>query len=659
MIKLNWLLITVLVAGIACAAEIVPHFPQLPELAAPQVDNAISVDMYLSRGRAAFQKGDYTASEGLFVCARIAAERSHAARKQRAEIEFWLGQAGVKLTRFAEAERHCKEAVALWTEETGATSPETLRAVCSLAGCYRIGGYFDAAETLYKQLLAQRVDTPEDLDSAEVRNGIGDNYRNQAKSLQAEANLKRALDIRTRLAGPNDALTAQSTVDLGKLYWQMTRYKLGNETLEKGYAMQVAALGPEHPDLIETLDYWADGYTNTSDYKQGEVLLERARVLCEKTLGKEHARYSDLMNDLALVYEFTNRPDKAEKNFKEALRICKHMLGENHYYYAIGLNNVGRFYTTQVRYKEAESYFQQSLDAYHAAFGDNHANDVHPRLGLIGVYEATSRFKEAEDGFRQLVELREKYSGKKSIETADSLLQWALFNARRGDTRGSDDHVQRALAIIRGDTQADAHVRGGLLIQIAQLYSMQGRFREAESFAQECLKSRQASVQKGEALTMIYLTLSTIYSGENDLLEANKALASARQSDPGSIHVAVYGYMLGRRLMDNRDFARAETLLNQSIAVLRNDKASIKHLGSALVNQAFCLQWQDKNEEAEPIFKELVANEKAFGTDTPEFRKSILSALAEALFKNGKKKEAQAVTQKLKAMEHPEMKLEF
>ena len=133
---------------------------------------------------------------------------------------------------------------------------------------------------------------------AAALNDLGDTYRSLERNPEADPCSLKALEMRTKLAGPGDAATAQSTVDLGKFYWQTQQFQKANEYLEKGFALQQAALGAEHPDLIETLDYWGDLYAYIGQNKKGEALLDRARELCEKTLGKQHARYADLLNDL-------------------------------------------------------------------------------------------------------------------------------------------------------------------------------------------------------------------------------------------------------------------------------------------------------------------------------------------------------------------------
>ncbi len=662
MILFRHLILLSFTACVVFGGEALPRFPSLPELPVPHVDDAVSADDYLTRGRAAFKRGDFSGADSSFMCARIAAVKPGMSRKVLADVVFWLGKTRVKLARFAEAERLCREAVELWKAETGEKSPETLRALCSLAGCYRVGGWYDEADKLYTQILNDRKDAPVDLDIAAVRNDFGDNYRNLARYSEAEENLKQALEIRTKLAGPDDAATAESTVDLGKLYWQMGQLQRAGALLEKGFKLQEKALGPEHPDLIETLDYWGDVFAHLLDYRQAEVYLDRARLLCEKTLGKDHARYSDLLNDLAIVYNNTKRKEKAEFAYLESLRITELTYGKEHYYYALGLYNMGKCYLSLKKFNEAENAFLRSLEVIRTAFGKNHIYEAIPLRGLISLYERTSRFDDVEDTFKRVRALKEKHDGAASVEVAEILEDAASFEIRRGNTEKAEALCARAQEIMGSEKRADPHVRSEALLRLAYVCAGLNRFQDAAKCASESLKLKLDSGQKGDTLTKAYCALSFFYLKSGNPDEAEKQLQIARRNDPESVEFAKVALFIARKWMDDENWARAEGVMKITVRDLRKNNAnnaSKENLGTALMTLGICQMWLEKYEDAATTFNEIAADFKTFGMEISEQQIGVLKWLQSALDKLGKTRESDAVRKRMKDLEPQDPKLEF
>lgn len=651
----RWIFVLLIHAGIACAEQAAPRFPALPPLTALPMPSNGSAEELLARGQAAFKKGDYIAADANLIHAHKAAGAN---KKLQADALFWLGETHLKLTRFADSERFYRQAAELWSAEGGAAHLKSLKAQCGLAGCYRVGGYYDAAEKIYKQILADPQAAEDRELTAEALNDLGDTYRNLARYAESETKLKIALELRTALAGPAAVSTAQSTVDLGKLYWQSNQYKLAEEFLEKGFKLQQAALGAEHPDLSETLDYWGCLFAHLRDYKKAEELLDRARALCEKTLGKDHSRYSDLLNDLALVYKNTGRLGKAEEAFKESMRICERVYGTHHFYYGIGLNNLGHFYFRQGKHREAEEQFKRSLEVCRAAFGDGHLHETNALNGLTDVYEAQKRFDEVEELYKKIYAIKEKHLGR-SVELAKTLLDWAKFDMDRERTADADERCRQALEILRADTRADPHMRSDILILFARFYMDKERFHDAENYAVEALKLKTAHGEKGDGVMGARCMLAWIYINDGRSAEAQNALEAARKIDPQSRVVSKFAISIARKLMDEREWKRAESVLEETIAPLRKADGDKEYLGRGLLLLGYARLGQERYEEAEAPLRELSSDFKKHAVDKMEHQVQILNALATALDGQDRNQEAQDVRARSKRIQAADEKFEF
>jgi len=71
------------------------------------------------------------------------------------------------------------------------------------------------------------------------------------------------------------------------------------------------ALGPEHPDVAQSLNNLAELYRSQGRYAQAEPLYKRSLAMLEKVLGPDHPDVANSLNNLALLYDSqggTRRP---------------------------------------------------------------------------------------------------------------------------------------------------------------------------------------------------------------------------------------------------------------------------------------------------------------------------------------------------------------
>lgn len=71
------------------------------------------------------------------------------------------------------------------------------------------------------------------------------------------------------------------------------------------------ALGPEHPDVAESLRTLADGYVAVEDFSKAEPLYERALAIQERALGAQHPEVSRTLASYATLLRRTNRDAEA------------------------------------------------------------------------------------------------------------------------------------------------------------------------------------------------------------------------------------------------------------------------------------------------------------------------------------------------------------
>jgi tetratricopeptide (TPR) repeat protein len=89
-------------------------------------------------------------------------------------------------------------------------------------------------------------------------------------------------------------------------------------------------LGPNHPDIAQSLNNLALLYRKLGKYSQAEPLYRRALSISERQLGPNHPDTAQILNNLALLYRKQGNYEQAEPLYKRALSISEQQFGPNH-----------------------------------------------------------------------------------------------------------------------------------------------------------------------------------------------------------------------------------------------------------------------------------------------------------------------------------------
>jgi tetratricopeptide (TPR) repeat protein len=79
-----------------------------------------------------------------------------------------------------------------------------------------------------------------------------------------------------------------------------------------------AALGPDHPDLAESLYNLANSCFFERNYEEVEGLYRRALTVREKAFGPDHPEVAESLNGLAKLCRAAGRFDEAEALLERA-----------------------------------------------------------------------------------------------------------------------------------------------------------------------------------------------------------------------------------------------------------------------------------------------------------------------------------------------------
>ena len=227
---------------------------------------------------------------------------------------------------------------------------ETVWQVAEVAGSYRLNvkaKHKGAPAGGYEiRLVELRAATEKDRVLQEARKLHTESQRlsRDGKYDESRPAAERALELREEALGPESPDVAQSLNNLAVLYSNKGDYAKAEPLFQRAMAIYEKAVGPESPDVATSLNSLANLYRLKGDYAKAEPLVQRALAILEKAFGPESLDVAASLNILANLYRGKGDYAKAEPLVQRALAIREKALGPEHPDAAESLNLLARLY---------------------------------------------------------------------------------------------------------------------------------------------------------------------------------------------------------------------------------------------------------------------------------------------------------------------------
>ena len=263
----------------------------------------------------------------------------------------------------------------------------------------------------------------------------------------AEPQYQRSLAIREKALGPDHPDVAQSLNNLAVLYDSQGRYADAEPLYQRSLAIREAALGPDHPDVAQSLNNLALLYCNQGKYAEAEPLYRRSLAIWEKASGPDHPDVATSLNNLAELYRNQGEYAAAEPLYKRSLAIREKALGPDRPAVAQSLNNLAALCSNQGKYAEAEPLYRRSLAIWEKVLGPDHPDVATSLNNLATLYSNQGKYAEAEPLYQRSLAILEEALGPDHPNVATSLNNLARFYGSQGKHAEAEPLHQRALAI--------------------------------------------------------------------------------------------------------------------------------------------------------------------------------------------------------------------
>jgi tetratricopeptide (TPR) repeat protein len=327
-------------------------------------------------------------------------------------------------------------------------------------GSYRQGALatFEPARSFFERALAVRKRSfgSNDALTATSMNNLARLLRDQGDFTGARSLSERALAIREEVLGPEHAHTAASLNNLASLLQAQGSLLQVRSLFERALMIREKEFGPNHPKTAASLINVARILRDQAKFKEGRAFAERGLAIREKMLGSDHPRTAAGLNVLGSLLQGEAQFTVAKPLFERALTICQNVLGVEHPYTATSLTNLALLFQATGDASQARLLCERALTIREKILGPNHPATATSLNDLGDLYLDQGELEGAQFLFEKALAICERALGAAHPTTATSLSGLASLRRLGGDTAEAISLFKRALSI-RNDALGARH----------------------------------------------------------------------------------------------------------------------------------------------------------------------------------------------------------
>jgi eukaryotic-like serine/threonine-protein kinase len=261
--------------------------------------------------------------------------------------------------------------------------------------------------------------------------------------------------------------------------------------LSKARTTLTAALGPDHPDTLESMSslfesYWYDGKLDLA-LPLAEETFKRSTV----RLGPDHAGTLGTMMNLALAYQEAGKLDLALPLYEETLRRSKVKLGPDHHETIASMNNLGMGYWAAGKLDLALPMFEQTLKGIKAKLGPDHAHALRTMSNLALAYQDAGKLDLALPLYEEALRRRKVKLGPDHPDTILGMNNLGIGYRAAGMLDLAVPLLEETLKLRKAKLGPDHHHTLISMGALGSCYIRAGQTVKAEALLRECLAIRE------------------------------------------------------------------------------------------------------------------------------------------------------------------------
>jgi tetratricopeptide (TPR) repeat protein len=363
----------------------------------------------------------------------------------------------------------------------------------------RLGLYSEAEPQLRKALqLRQRLFGPEAPETLVASNELALLLSERGDHADAERLFEETLQARLRVSGKEDPETLQVMDNLGQTLKKRERWQDAEHLLREALEGRRTVRGRHHPETLVSMSNLALLLRDQGRPAEAEPLLREALQASRKVHDPLDLELLSTIHNLAAVLQSLGRLAEAEPLFREALEGHEKLHGPSHPVTRNTANSYALLLKYQGKWDEAERIYRRSLDACvtDASLGPDHPLTLRLKYNLAALWADSEQLDKAEKAFREVLDVLRKRAPEHR-ETLVTLNRLGLTLLDAGKPAQAEPLLHKALPLAR-KLYPEGHPEiANTLLLVGRARLEAGRAKEAEPFLTEALDIRRKQLPPG------------------------------------------------------------------------------------------------------------------------------------------------------------------
>jgi len=325
---------------------------------------------------------------------------------------------------------------------------------------------------------------------ASIRDTIATAYIDLGLFADAQRQLERVVEVRSRVLGTADPETLGAIDRLADAYAYQTKYAQAEPLLRNGFETATRSLGPEAPATLSLMNDLALITGSKGNYEESSALLADFLAIQRRLKGDENVAVLEIMGNLATEYDNMGRYADAEPLRIRQIEASVRVRGPNHPETLTAINNLGVLYRKEGKYAESETQLKTALERRLKIYGDGHPSVLASMNSLSLLYQAEGRYTEAEPLVLKVLATARTSLGERHADTLRYLNNLADLYRKEGKTREAEAAFAQLVDERRQLLGSDHPNTTKALTSLGEMKLEQHAYAEAERLLREAVQGR-------------------------------------------------------------------------------------------------------------------------------------------------------------------------
>jgi tetratricopeptide (TPR) repeat protein/sugar lactone lactonase YvrE len=301
---------------------------------------------------------------------------------------------------------------------------------------------------------------------------------------------ERAIGILTRSLGNDHPIVADALGNLAMWYHANGRSDEAERLQRRVLMSHERRFGPSHKDTALALGNLAVILMGQGKLEQAESYERRALAVLEQSQAKD-SEMAPLLHNLGMIRQLRGDLDEASLLFKRAVKSIEAANGPESPELILPLRNLADVESRLGKSEEAQTLYRRAAQISEKKLGAEDASLGHTLGNQAAALMEQGKPHEAEALARQAGAIEEKAHGRESAEAAAAMNNVAATLAKQGRLDEALKQFREALAVLEKQN-GPAPAVAMTLNNIGEVYGMQGKLADADSYYTRALKIREA-----------------------------------------------------------------------------------------------------------------------------------------------------------------------